>query len=406
MLVLVASGFLAACSSAPYRYETQSDAALAQRAVAQTGGGFVVRAAVPGAEEAESLLGIDVYERDVQPVWIEIRNDSDIRARVIISSVDPKYFPPGEVAWFFKKNFSKQGWMDMEKRLIDLALPRHIEAGATASGYIFTHLSPGTKAFNLDIFRGTMPPEYEQFTFFLRVPGFVPDYANVRFQSLYTDDQIQQFSRDGVTTAIASLGCCTTDAGGSNRGRPVNVYLVSEPLVLLKSLLRAGWVEKTISGVGNGDLTGSVNHFFGRPADGNFRKPRDGTTDRTELAIWKTPVLVDGRPLWAAQVRHAVGRRFPLGDRLFGVRLDPDVDEGRNYVLQTFWYAQVLEQWGMSPTGIFASQNSPELDLMGNPWFSRDEKDVVLWLSDDPVPMNEARYVDLGGTRVSEEDGT
>lgn len=169
--------------------------------------------------------------------------------------------------------------------------------------------------------------------------------------------------------------------------------MVAESLDLLRSLLRSGWAETT-TGTGAGDPA-AVHHFFGRPADGVFRKPREGKTDRSELAIWRTPVLVDGQPLWAAQVRHAVGRRFDLGERLFGVRLDPDVDEGRNYVLQTFWYAQTLRQWGMPSTGTPTPEASPELDFTDNPWFVIDGHDVVIWLADEPVPMNEARYVEL-----------
>ena len=117
LLLFAIAGLLGACSTAPYTYEPRGSSILEQRAEAQAAGGFGVRAAVPGVEEAEAFFGVNVYERDIQPVWIEIRNDNDVRARVAISSVDPKYFPPAEVAWFFKKAFSKQGWMDLEKRL-------------------------------------------------------------------------------------------------------------------------------------------------------------------------------------------------------------------------------------------------------------------------------------------------
>jgi hypothetical protein len=400
LLLLALATLLSACASKPYTYSPTVGSGLEQSSETLSAGGYQVQAAVPGADQARSFLGVDVYERKVQPVWLKIRNDNETRARVVISSIDPKYFPPSEVAWYFKKEFSKEGWMDLERRLIDLSLPRFIEPGETVSGLVFTNLSPGTKAFNLDIFRGVRPPQYEQFTFFLRVPGFVPDYTNVRFDELYADEALEQFTQANVPAALDSLACCTSNADGTATGRPVNVYFVSEGLVLLKSLLRAGWVETTVASDDEG--AGPVNYLFGRPADGKFRKPRDGTTDRTELAIWKTPVLVDGKPLWAAQVRHAVGRRFPLGDRVFGVRLDPDVDEGRNYVLQTFWYAQTLEQWGLTETGAVVSQENPEMDLLGNPWFTLDPYDVLIWLSDDPIPMNEARYLawdELGAER-------
>lgn len=399
--LLALTALLCACATSPYTFDPDAGSGLVQRAETQSAGGYEVHAAVPGAEEAEAFLGVDVYDRGVQPVWLKIRNDNDTRARVVISSIDPQYFPPAEVAWYFKKDHSRTGWLDLEERLIELSLPRFIEPGETVSGLVFTNLSPGTKSLNLDIFRGTLPPAYEQFTFFLRVPGFIPDYTNVRFDALYADEELLEVPSESVPAAIGDLACCTTSADGSKRGRPVNVYIVSDGLVLLKSLLRAGWVETTVAS--DDQDAGPTNFLFGRPADAKFRKPRDGTTDRTELAIWKSPVTVDGAPLWAAQVRHAVGRRFPLGERLFGVRLDPDVDEGRNYVLQTFWYAQTLERWGLTETGAPVTQEEPALDLLGNPWFSLDALDVVLWLSDDFVPMNETQFTEWAGEGAPKE---
>lgn len=372
---------------AAYRAAPVERAEFISRASTASAGGFEVRAVVPGAAEAEPVLGVDVYERDIQPVWIEVRNTTDTRARIVLSSIDPKYFPPAEVAWFFKSSFSKEGWQDMERQLIERSLPRRVEPGETVSGFVFTNVSPGTKAFNLDIFHGTVPPSFEQFTFFLRVPGFVPDYTEVRFSELYPEQEQVHVSAEALPAALSEFACCTTDASGEAPGRPVNVFIVAEPLTLLRSLLRAGWVETPS---GEAFAATRLHHFFGRPADGTFRKPRDGATDRSELSIWKTPVLVDGKVLWAAQSRHAIGRRFPLGERLFGVRLDPDVSEGRNYVLQTFWYAQTLDAWGFSPTGSAVAEDQPALDFQDNPWFSLDEADVVLWLSGEPVPMNDA----------------
>jgi hypothetical protein len=392
LFALVCALFLAACANAPYRYQPADNPAFIERATAMSSGGFEVRASIPAASESEDYLGIDVYGRGIQPVWLEVRNDNDTPARIVISSIDPKYFPPAEVAWFFKGKHSKQGWMDLEKRLIDLSMPRLIEAGATESGFVFTHRSPGTKAFNVDIYERSVPAAFEQFTFFLRVPGFVPDYTEVRFEELYPESEQVSVRAADLPLALAELKCCTTNPDGTRRGRPVNLFFVSEPLVLLRSLLRAGWAE-TPSGVGETSAE-SAHHLFGRAADGTFRKPRNGTKDRSEMGIWKTPVLVDGKPLWAAQLRHAIGREFRLGDRLFGVRLDPDSSEGRNYVLQTFWYAQTLMQWGLSPTGILVPEASPELDFQDNPWFTIDNYQIVMWLSPKPVPMNESRLLD------------
>ena len=94
-------------------------------------------------------------------------------------------------------------------------LPYSQDAITDGSGfYSFTNLSPGTKSFNLEIFRGTRPPTYEQFTFFLRVPGFVPDYAQVRFAELYANEELQQIPLTSVPAVIDSLPCCTTSSDG------------------------------------------------------------------------------------------------------------------------------------------------------------------------------------------------
>ena len=385
---------LAACSSAPYRYEPLEQFDITQRAQQQTSENFEVRAAVSGGEEAEALLGIDVASRNVQPVWVEITNRSDDRARIAISSIDPKYFPPAEVAYFFRKQFSKEGWMDLEKRLIDMALPRFVGPRETVSGFVFTNRTPGSKSFNLDLYHTSLPPTFEQFTFFLRVPGFEPDYAAVRFRELYSDDELVEVDQGALDQVLADFACCTTDIDGDQQGRPVNLFIVSEPLVLLRTLLRAGWLE-TQRTVAEAEPE-SAHYLLGRPADGTFRKPRDRETDRSELAIWKTPVVVDGRPMWAAQLRNSVGRRFEIGERLFGVRLDPDTTDGRDFVLQSFWYAQALEQWALSTSGSVVPEESPAKDFLGNPWFSPDPFRTVMWLSPTPVAMDEARQFYLG----------
>ena len=40
-------------------------------------GGISVSAAVPSAKESEALFGISLYKRGIQPVWLEISNDTN-----------------------------------------------------------------------------------------------------------------------------------------------------------------------------------------------------------------------------------------------------------------------------------------------------------------------------------------
>jgi hypothetical protein len=382
------------CSTAPYRYEPLGSIGMLQRAQEQQQGAFTVRATVPSKEESERILGIPIYDRGIQPVWIEITNADDARARVVLSSIDREYFPPYEVAYMHKKRFSAQGWRDMEEYLYGHALPRQIGPGATESGFVFTHASAGTKGFNLDIFGTGKGGSYEQFTFFIDVPGFVPDHREVDFRNLYALSEISKVDKDGLRQLLAEVPWRTQNVDGSASGRPIQLFFVAGGLDMLRALLRAGWNESSYQR--DDTYLAGADYLYGRPPDAILRKGRDATSSRAELALWMAPVLVEGDPLWVGLFKHAIGRRYAIGELFFGVTLDPDTIEGRNYVLQDLWYAQAVRHWGWSKTGQFVSEQTPEQDFHGNPWFSKDSERSVIWVSGEPTAMSSATPVDWG----------
>jgi hypothetical protein len=154
-----------ACSTASFKHESLNSFQVEQRAVTQEQGPIRVRASVPGRDEAEKIFGIPIYKRGIQPVWLEITNNSPGRARLTLVSVDHDYFSPFEVAYMHKKHFSKAGWQEMEKYLLEMAMPRIIAAGEKASGFVFTHATDGTKSFNVDVFYQGTKAIYEAFAF-------------------------------------------------------------------------------------------------------------------------------------------------------------------------------------------------------------------------------------------------
>jgi hypothetical protein len=381
-----------ACSYAPYRPEAIDSTQLLERAVTQEQGAYRVRASVPGEDEARQLFGIPIYDRDIQPVWLEVTNTGEQRARLTLSSVDPKYFSPFEIAYIHKKRFSKDGWKDMEEYLFENALPRQIPAGETVSGFVFTNLDLGTKALILDVFSADRDQDFEQFTFFLDVPGFVPDHAAVEFEALYDKEDVVTVDNDGLRKWIDDLPCCSSNQAGDKLGRPVNVLFVAKGRDLLHALLRAGWSETSYER--DVDYLAGANYMFGRVPDAIFRKGRDKTTERIELGLWLAPVLVQGKPLWIGQVRHAIGRRYEIGEWFLGVKLDPDTNDGRNYILQDLWYSQSLLHWAFSDSGVLVKESAPESDFHGNPWFTTDPYRIVLWVSGEPVALSEAKAIE------------
>ncbi len=43
------------------------------------------------------------------------------------------------------------------------------------------------------------------------------------------------------------------------------------------------------------------------------------------------------------QIKHAIGQRYKINEIFFGSAQDPDVDDGRNFLLQNLWYSQSLK---------------------------------------------------------------
>lgn len=379
---------LSACSVSPHKPDTSYQSAVQERAVLQEHGAIAVRASVPSDEEARELFGTPLHRRGIQAVWLEITNNSAKRARFAPYSLDPDYFPPHEVAYMFRKNFSKDGWLALEKYLLERSMPRDIGPGETQTGYVFTNATAGTKAFNLDVFYTAARGKNEHFTFFINVPGFVPDHAEIDFESLYPDG-LEDVDPDGFRAMLKDWPCCTSNLNNEKTGRPVSVFVVAPGRDLLQALLRANWSETSYKRDDNFLLYSE--YLFGRPPDSLFRKSREGSKlESIELAIWLTPVSVDGVPVWAVGVRHAIGRLFDLGENFFGVRLDPDTNNGRNFLLQNFWYNRSLESYAWSISGKSVDEADPVSDFKGNVWFS-DGFRIVMWLSGEPVSLLTAK---------------
>ena len=389
---------VSACSLTPYTPDPSAEEQVLQRAAAQVEGPIEVSASVPSIEEARQIFGMPLYRRGIQPVWLEITNRTAFLARFAYSSVDPDYFSPFEVAYMHKKYVSKQGWKDMEAHLFSKTIPRFIRPGESVSGYLFTHTTTGTKSFNVDVFYQDQEiPSHEDFTFFITVPGFAPDHADVNFETLYAASELVDTDNDGLHEILKVFPCCTSNRDGDGQGMPVNIVLVATGREILKALLRGKWLETSYEKDAN--YMNNSHYLFGRPPDAIFRNMRGKSTERNELSLWLSPYRVQGKPVWMGLNKHAIGQRFKIGDWYFGPAQDPDVDNGRNYFMQNLWYSQSLEALAFAQTGNTVPEDAPVMDFQKNPFFT-DGYRLVVWVSGEPVSLEETRslnwdYFDL-----------
>lgn len=373
LATLALSAMLAGCGGRAYVHEPVDPGAFLARAERQSDGPIDVATAVPGREETRRIFGIDLYDQGIQPVWLQIANRGDTLARYAPASTDPEYLAPLEVAYMNRRGYSKETRTAMDERFHTLAMPRYIDPGETRAGFVFTHLDPGAKGFNVDVFGGG---ESRNFTFLLRVPGFEPDYARIELRGIYADQDIPDYDDEALHAALRDLPCCSGDRLGTESGEPVNLVLVGRGEELLRALLRSGWRETSAD-----EAAGLPPQFlYGRQQDAIFRYTTIGGDSFYELRFWKAPFRSGEDDVYVGQARHFF--------RWIGsiTRLDADVDNARNFAVQKFLYGQtILSNAWVAGTEVVPVTNFWNA-LFNTPYFT-DGYRIVLWLSPEPTSM-------------------
>lgn len=371
---------LTGCGGRAYLYESVDDVDFRSHSESQSDGRVTVSASVLGRKETADVFGLSLYDKGIQPVWLEVENKSADQIRYAPVGTDRFYFSPLEVAYSNRSGFSDEARSEMERRFDRLAMPRYIAAGDTRSGFVFTHADYGAKGFNVDLFGAE---ESLHFTFLMRVPGFVPDYANVDFDSIYATDETTDYPDTDLYEVVKSLACCSTDEEGVEIGDPINVVLIGAGKDLLRALLRSGWVETSVK-----DATNQETYFlFGRSQDAVFRYHSSFGDSYYELRLWLAPVTSGDDRVWAGQARHF------FESNTITVRFDPDVDNARDFAFQNFVYGQSLKSVGWIEGEKVAPVDSFWTNLVRSPYFS-DGYRVVLRLSGDPMLLRDANELD------------
>ena len=226
------------------------------------------------------------------------------------------------------------------------------------------------------------------FAFFLTVPGFVPDHWEIDFDTLYASDEIRDYKLTDFRSGLAILYFTTTHQSGQKPGLPVGSVIVGDGDDVLKAFLRAGWSDSSRTG----DMDQPKNHhyLFGRTPDAVFRIKRSGKEDRNRLYIWMAPLRVEGKPVWLAQITHFIGQKTQLEQVIFGKQIDPNIDDGRDYLAQNLWYSQSLGQYAWLARNDAIPIENAQLDFNGFELFGYNDVNVI-WVSGKPISLLETR---------------
>ncbi|HUU71003.1 MAG TPA: LssY C-terminal domain-containing protein [Burkholderiales bacterium] len=364
-----------------------------------------VTTAVPSADEAQEIFGAKLYQRNIQPVWIQVENLSDETLWFLPLGLDEAYFTPIETSYRHQNRIfilNPETNQDIYQKRMRL----RVEAGAVRSGYVFSRVDEGTKSFNVDVL-GDEGRHY-MMTFFVPVPGLRIDHYDVDWENLYSADEIREVDRDGLIAGLEALPCCVTDKAGENNGDPLNIAFVGRPKDLYYALIRAGWDEtetiyraslfKTVAS----SLMGSEYRYspisalfvFGRGQDVALQKARANINQRNHLRLWITPMRYEGVPVWIGQISRDIGVRLTW-KTITTHKIDPDVDETREYLLEDLVYAQSVNKFGYVKGVGTAAYDKPRGNLTGDPYFT-DGLRIVLFVSADPVDISEIEVLNLG----------
>ena len=392
-------------------------AAFIEAAQTQEREGLQVSVAVLDAKQSRRFFGVPMAKRRIQPVWVRVVNQSKSSCRLHVVSIDPNYFSPYEAAAANHYSTGKRllgfgllAWLFLPllllvplkligawraNRRIDELFRDHafrlkpVAPGAQSEGFVYTPLDVGNKVVRVRILRIEGPIEFE---FNVPVAGITADYHRRDFEDMYGSDKLIECDLPGLREHLRSMPRAVTNAGRTREGDPVNLVVVGEfPIVL--NAFGARWDEtETISlatcwKTFKAFLVGTEYRYspvsplflFGRSQDFALQRIRESINERLHLRLWLTELRLGGRPVWVGQVSRDIGVRFtPKTWNLTTHRIDPDVDESRDYVLEDLLEAGRLELAGYVD-GVGACDRAiPRHNLTGDPYYTDGERGIAV----------------------------
>lgn len=413
-------------------YKPRADAlAFLERAAAQSDDEFVVRVAVLDDRESERFFGVPLARRGIQPIWLRITNIGQHPYWLRLASLDPKYYTPleaafanhfaigkrligfGLLAWFFLPllillPFKLLGARSANRRMNDFFQHHglgsgHIRPGQELAGFVFTTHDSGTKQVVVKLLGAA---RVKEFSFALPVPGLRLDHGSKHFDELGGQAAAVDCDEAELRSRLAALPRCTTNRHGTREGDPLNLVVIGHFETVLNGF-GARWDETETISLGScwrtlkSFLLGSpyryspvsALYFAGRSQDFALQRTRRTINERLHLRLWLTELRYQGKPVWVGQISRDIGVRFTMKTwNLTTHKIDPDVDESRDYVLDDLMEAgRVSHVVFVAGAGI-AERTAPRHNLTGDPYFTNGMRAVAIFSETRTTP----RFLDWG----------
>jgi LssY-like putative type I secretion system component LssY len=310
---------------------------------------------------------------------------------------------------------------------------RPIPPSSTSEGFVFTRLDAGTKivrvllhatggalylapclatadaevrsSFAAVAAEATASQAVVEFVFTIQIPGIAADHLHRDFSTLHPPNSVVECNLATLVEKLHAMPPATTNRRGTGTGDPVNLVVIGEFETILRAFA-ARWDESetitlaTCWRTARAFLLGaeyryspvSPLYLFGRSQDVALQRARGSINERLHLRLWYTPLRFAESPVWVGQVSRDIGVRFtPKTWNLTTHRIDPDVDESRDYVFQDLLEADAVYAAGYVEGVGPCDENSPRRNLTGDPYFTDGKRAAVLLAAPDtkgPPPCN------------------
>lgn len=388
-----------------------------QRAEVQGDADLVVRAAVLDDRESERLFGVPLARRGIQPVWLQISNHGNGPYRLSLASIDPNYYPPleaafvnhfkigrrilefGLLAWLFLPLLILLPFKVLGARITNRRMNAYfveqgigwglIRPGDEVAGFIFTSLDEGTKHFSVRLVGAAGSKD---FSYAIAIPGLRIDHHSECFDTLGNSEETVECDEEELRKRLVALPRSTRNRRGMREGDPLNLVMIGDFATILNGFgarwdetetitLRSCWRTLKAFSVGSRYRYSPVSALYvaGRSQDFALQKARQTINQRLHLRLWATPLRFKGKPVWIGQVSRDIGVRFTLKTwNLTTHKIDPDVDDARDYVLDDLMASGRVARVGYVAGVGAAERTAPRRNLTGDPYFTDGLRAVAI----------------------------
>ena len=362
-----------------------NDSVLRARAEIQELRGVTLNAAVLSTDDSQRMFGSNINKTGVQPVWIEVENNTNQVLWLLRSGTDPDLFSPMEVAWPFHVSFASETNARLDDHFDALSFQNPVSPGTKQSGIIFANPHHMTRLLSVDILgQGELFP----FTMFPPVPDdqtIEATAALVNVRQLVKEVTVDIKETDSFRTRLEQLPCCATGVDGNKLGDPLNVILIGDLADIVTALVRRGFRLDALD-------FDKKQHLYGRSPDIVARKKGQAGVPTNWVRMWVAPLRYQGQTVFVVQAGRRQGWRMEkvVEDDLI---LNPKVDEVRNLLIQDMAYSSGLRKIAFID-GVGATEPGESRSSLSDTSYQTDGLRAVLFFVTRPQSLSNIEFLD------------